>query len=352
MNLQLELSSLSGLKITGIGVYVKNLIENLKTHQDVNIRGSYRISRFKSLENIKKTSQIQELTPIINNLNFLTLPKFDVFHGPDYWLPNFPKAKKVVTIHDFSVFHDGLWHQDFAQKGRKSITHLLKNINPQEVIVVSDFVKNELIERFPEYENKVTTIYHGTDHFKKTLTSKTSSNPYIICVGTIEKRKNQALLGQAFKKISSKYPDIKLIFVGSDWGFSGTEISSELSKIKNVEVKNYLSKDELDILLCNALFAVYPSIYEGFGFPILEAMNMEVPMFTSNFGAMKEIAGEAAALVNTQNVNEFAEKLEFMIENESYRNQLSQKGKIRASEFTWAKCATQTIEVYKKAISE
>jgi glycosyltransferase involved in cell wall biosynthesis len=355
MRVNIEVSSLSSNNLTGIGVYVQNLIRHLSTFENIELEGCYRVSRWKHYKIIKQNAGLRILRPIISNVPQLFLDNDILIHGPDYWLPNIKKAKKVVTIHDFSVFHGGLWSKDFAESGQRSIHRLLTKIKPEHVIVVSNFVKNELLERFPMYENKVTTIYHGADHFgqiQSTIKKPKDIRPYIICLGTIEFRKNQISLVKAFDMIQKEYQDVSLLIVGGKGGYKGTEISEAIKKYKNVSVLNYVSKSELNDLLANALFSVYPSLYEGFGFPILESMALGTPVLTSNFGAMKEIANDAALFANTTEIDDIAKNLQRMLDDSVLRNRLRAEGLERVRQFSWTKCAKNTLSVYQKTIAQ
>lgn len=353
IKLIIELSSLQGTNLTGIGIYTTNLIGQLIQNRQIAINGCYKISRFKHFGSIKNHSHINKIYPLIPLIPDFYLKKYHLIHGPDYWVPNTSKIKKVVTIHDFSVYHSGLWDDDFAKNGRKSIEKLLLKTKPDEVIVVSDFVKNELLERFPQYENKVHTVYHGADHFHEGSIENLfpiHPKPYILCLGTVEYRKNQWNLAQSFNH--AKLQDVDLIFIGGNQGFMGEEITKDIAALQNRNIiyKNYLPTSDLEKYLKNALFTVYPSKYEGFGFPILESMAMGVPVLTSNFGAMSEIAGEAAYKVNCNDIEELRNGLSILIENSALRQELINRGTERVKTFTWEKCATETVEVYKNAL--
>lgn len=352
-NVNIEVSGLRGQNLTGIGIYIKNLVSYLIQNNELNVSGSYKISRWKARDVIKAHSGLETLYLTVPYLESLFLGNATLIHGPDYWVPNTSKIKKVVTIHDFSVYHSGLWDDDFAKNGRKSIEKLLLKTKPDEVIVVSDFVKNELLERFPQYENKVHTVYHGADHFHEGSIENLfpiHPKPYILCLGTVEYRKNQWNLAQSFNH--AKLQDVDLIFIGGNQGFMGEEITKDIAALQNRNIiyKNYLPTSDLEKYLKNALFTVYPSKYEGFGFPILESMAMGVPVLTSNFGAMSEIAGEAAYKVNCNDIEELRNGLSILIENSALRQELINRGTERVKTFTWEKCATETVEVYKNAL--
>ncbi|MFN0048881.1 MAG: glycosyltransferase family 4 protein [Cytophagales bacterium] len=351
IKVNIDATGLHGLRLTGVGVYIQNLIAALKKLPDLTLSASYKISNIKNDGIIRSRTSLPLETPYIPHLYKIIPKKYSLFHGPDYWIPSTKSIKKVVTIHDFSVFHKGLWSQEFAIKGIEKLSKVINQNQPDQIIVVSDFVKEELKTLFPQFSDKVTTVYHGVDHFSKGIsTPKTVAFPYILCVGTIEVRKNVLNLAKAFALLASKHPDLRLIFAGGTSGFKGPEIATELRTIRNVMHLDYVSKDTVQNLIENAIFVAYPSLYEGFGFPILEAMYLETPVFTSNFGAMKEVAGGNAFLSNTLEIDALASDLASFLEDEPQRNRLRDKAKSYVSNFTWAKAAQQTFEVYKKAL--
>ncbi len=350
MKVNIDVSGLNGQKLTGVGVYVVNLIKALQAIKEIKLSASYRISRIKYRKAIQEKVDISlrvPYNPLISN--FLPKP-YSIFHGPDYWIPNTKLVKKVLTIHDLSVFHDGLWSKEFADYGKMRTSQMLTKHKPDQIIVVSDFVKGELLNRFPTFEEITTTVYHGVNHFASPLSEKKKLEfPYILCAGTIEVRKNSSRLAQAFDRISSKFPNLKLVFAGGISGYQGAEIAEEIIKIKNVIHLNYVDNETMQNLIQYAEFVAYPSVYEGFGFPILEAMNLGTPVLTSDFGAMKEVSDGKAFLANTLNVSMLAESMEELLKNETLRKKLSVDGQEYVKGFTWQKCAQETIEVYKKA---
>ncbi len=351
LKVNIDVSGLHSQKLTGVGVYVWNLILALQKRNDVQLSASFKISRIKHIKTLKDKIKLPFTLPSIPTISKFLPKPYTLFHGPDYWVPTIKSVKKVVTIHDFSVFHDGLWGKEFADNSRKVLHSLFEKAKPDQIIVVSDFIKKELINLFPAYENKVTTIYHGVDHFVSDPDIiRPFEFPYIACVGTIERRKNVLNLAKAFRNMNARFPELKLVLIGGATGFMGKEILEEIVKIKNVFYLDYVSKETMQGVIKHAEFVAYPSEYEGFGFPILEAMYLGAPVLTSNFGAMKEIAGGNAFTSNTLDIESLASDLENFLENKTLRTELKAQGLEHVKLFTWQKTAQQTIEVYKKAL--
>jgi glycosyltransferase involved in cell wall biosynthesis len=156
----------------------------------------------------------------------------------------------------------------------------------------------------------------------------------------------------AFEHIASRYPDLRIMIVGG----KGWEAGNTMQKIAGSPVreriiyKGFVSNQELVRLYQHALCVAYPSLYEGFGIPILEAMQMACPVITSNIGAMKEVSGEAALHVDPYSTESIAEGMVAIIENETLRKQLVRAGLERVKTFTWQQCAEDTMNVYKKLL--
>ncbi|TAF74399.1 MAG: glycosyltransferase family 1 protein [Bacteroidetes bacterium] len=346
MKIAIDVSGLRSKKLTGVGTYTVNLIKSLQNDFDSSVNGVFRISRFKHQEIIKKNSGLENIKPIIP----FVIPQCDVFHGPDFWIPKFGKFKKVVTIHDLAVYHEDLYEPNAAKYYQNRYENTLLEHNPDHIIVDTEFIKNEFLNRFPRFENKISAISLGVNHFNFTFKSPPLFDfPYIVCLGTIEKRKNISNLYRAFQLLKQKNKEIKLILIGG-MGFLDTELSQIVSEIKQdsrVILTGYLEENKAQNILSNALISVYPSLYEGFGFPILEPMVYGVPVITSNFGSMCEVASNAALVCDTTQIDVLAQNIEYLLENESVRNDFIQKGFERTKFLTWQKCAEQTKKVYQ-----
>lgn len=347
LKINFDVSGLSGNSLTGIATYSTNLIKALQSESSLDISGSYRISRLKNRKNIAHNSNLKNIFPLLPIFN----PKIDIFHGPDFWVPSFGRFKKVVTIHDLTFYQEGLYDVKFAAYFQKRLENMLLKAKPDHIIVDSDFIKNEFSERFPAFRDEVSTVYLGADHFEEILPTKPLYDfPYITTIGMISKRKNIEKLCCAFDIISKKNKDLKLIICGG-LGSEGILIKETILKLnltKNIIFTGYVTNESAQNIIQNAQFLVFPSLYEGFGIPILEAMAMKVPVLTSNFGAMKEISGDAAFFSDSTNIDSLYEAMNELLNNQNLKNSLIKKGENRFLEFTWKKCAYNTSLVYKK----
>lgn len=346
MKVAFDLSGLKSKNPTGVGTYIINLLKNLNENTQVELEGAYRLSRYKNRKTIQNNSCLNKIKPIIP---FLPV-NYSIFHGTDFWLPKYGKFKKIVTIHDLAIYHTDLYEPKLAKYFQKRYENTLLRHNPDQIVVVSNFIKNEFLNFFPKFENQITVVPHGTNHYEKS----TISNPiydfdYIVCLGTIEKRKNIANLYRAFKIVKQTYKQLKLVLIGG-MGYQDADLAqiiTEMQQDSQVVLTGYLSNRFTQNIVSNALISVYPSEYEGFGFPILEPMCYGVPVITSNFGSMNEVSADAALVCNTKSVEELANSILYMLDNESIRKYFIAKGYNRTKMLTWKKCAEETIRVYK-----
>lgn len=348
----LDVSSLMFPTITGIGRYTLNLGVNISKMPDVKVTGFYKLSRMKQRSILRKRLKLPSF-PFLQELTPWLPVGGDVFHGPDFRLPLGKKPMKVVTIHDLVVFERQLNNPAWADYGITKFTTMIEKSRPDFVISISDFTKFSFLRYFPDYKDRIVRIHHGIDHIRQQPIGKPPFTfPYILYVGALERRKNVAGLVKSFDKIARDFPDHKLVLVGKA-GFDVEGINAAIKEAKNrhqIIQLGYVSEVELRTLYTNATLFFYPSFYEGFGFPILEAMALGCPVITSSRGAMREVANAAALTVEPKSILAMAEGLEYVLKSESVRKDLITKGLKRASEFTWENSARQTVEVYKSLV--
>lgn len=347
MKIAIDISGLKSKKMTGVGTYSVNLIKNLAVDPEIDLQGAFRFSRFKHRKIIKENSGLDITNPIIP---FFT-PDCEIFHGLDFWVPKYGSFKKVVTIHDLAVYHEDLYEPIAAKYYQKRYENTLLKHNLDYVIVLTSFIKNEFLNRFPSFENRISVVSHGINHFvNQPKPIPVYDFPYIFCLGTIEKRKNIANLYRAFQILKQKNKEIKLVLIGG-FGFLDAELFEVVSEMKQdnqVILTGFLDENKVKNILSNALFSVYPSVYEGFGFPILEPMVYGVPVITSNFGSMAEVAKNAALICDTTQIESLAETMLYMLDNQNIRNEFVEKGFSRIESLTWQNCAENTKKVYRK----
>lgn len=288
--------------------------------------------------------------------------KIDVLHSPASVSPFILFCPSVLTIHDVTPFvfpeltppiFRYYWNITFKMSAR--VAHL--------IITVSHSAKKNLVKFLGISEEKIAVIYHGIEPETPALQDKSyfgavqnkgkSDAPYLLWVGRMYSHKNLTRLLYAYNKLIKTYQGIKhrLVLCGmKGWGYpSFAKTIEDLNLQYKAIFKGYVPDDELKLIYANASLFVFPSLTEGFGFPILEAMSHGVPVITSNYGAMAEIAGDAALLVDSYSVDEIAEAMHKVLTDENLRKDLIEKGRKRARQFSWEKTARETLSVYKKA---
>ena len=353
---------------TGVSLYTKNLVENLLK---IDQQNEYRLF-FSSLRQTipsdfkiqnKKTKIIKiplpptVLEPLWNKWHFPSIDKFigkvDVFHSSD-WTQAPSRAAKVTTIHDFAFLkYPETAHPKIKAVHQRRLAWVKKEADL--IIAVSQATKKDAIEILGIPQEKIKVVYEaGPSDLKpvkdrkkinKVLKKFKISGDYLLSVATLEPRKNLKRIIQAFASLKTK--DLKLVVAGKQgWGdFKG--LSST-----NVIFTGYVSREDLEVLYSRALCLTFPSLYEGFGLPILEAMACGCPVLTSNISSMPEVAGQAALLVDPLDQEEIAQGLAQMINNRDLRSDLTKKGFAQVKKFSWEKAARETLKVYKEAVDK
>lgn len=303
-------------------------------------------------------------------------PKIDqVLGGVDIFLsPHFnfsslsPKTKKIITVHDLSF----LRYPEFFSV-RKNFWHRALRVKKilqaaDRIIAVSENTKNDIVELAGVSADKVRVIYSGNNvNLEKTtasnLVSAEAENEFLIknkltgrlilYLGTIEPRKNIVGLIKAYNKLRAQgkiFQDTKLVLAGArGWKEKNIYQEWKLSPYQDdILFLGYISQAEKNILYKKSSVFVYPSYYEGFGFPPLEAMSYGLPVICANVSSLPEVVGEAALMINPYVFEEIAEAIEMILSDENLRQFFIAKGIARAQRFSWEKTAAEYLEVFKE----
>lgn len=292
----------------------------------------------------------------------LALARIDVLHGTDFIAPR-GRYKKVITIHDLYFME----HPEvMSPAGARYYGQVgLSSQRADRIIAVSNYTRREILRLLPGVpEQKVSTIYEGAEDPQRpasdlqspiatvqwpteNLKAKIQNTRYALFVGTFEPRKNLPTLLRALKELPV---DVKLVVVGErGWGNQKlTKLVDELGVKDRVIFAGRLTDSELDAAYRAARLLVFPSLSEGFGLPVLEAMARGTPVVCSNAGALPEVAGDAALLHDPLDAAALARMLRMMWSIDPVNADYARRGKERAPQFTWAKAARQTWEVYMK----
>ena len=283
--------------------------------------------------------------------------KLDLTHSPvPLILPT--RGKKIVTVYDLFFFENPLLTD---RESRKNFTGRigasLKKANG--IMTISHESRNRILHHFPEVENKLKVIYPGIDQkfwadektAEKQLFRSEQNFPssFLLFVGATEPRKNLINLLQAYSLVREKYRSLSLVLAGR----RGEEHSRVLDKIRalkletSVKIISYVDESRLRYLYNRAELFVFPSWYEGFGLPLLEAMACSLPTAVSKTGALPEVGGDAALYFDPKDPEDIAEKIFILLEDNSIRQKLITAGKKRIALFSWEKTAVDTLEFYK-----
>lgn len=323
---------------TGMGQYVYTLLSCINGEHLKRIEFNYKYS-------YKSYAYMFWLNTWLYLKSFFLKPNVIIF--PAFFMPFFTlkNIKYCTVIHDLCSFRIGEM-TPFSEYIYTLCTKIvIKKANI--IITVSQTIKNEIIERFSYPANKIKVVYNAVGkHFimaedNNSILEKYNlqEKKYILSVATLNKRKNIPTLIKAFERVSDKYPGIKLVLVGG----IGNENKEKLSINKNVIFTGYIKDEELPILYKNAMFYAYPSLYEGFGIPLIEAQYCRCPVLCSDIPVFREIAGNSAEFCEIS-IDGFAEKLEYLIGNEARRNELSLLGKENVKRFSIENIAKQIKE--------
>lgn len=283
--------------------------------------------------------------------------KVDILHSPANMAPLFYRGASIVHIHDLCFVVNPQWYSYlFHTAYNFAIPRLAKRAS--RVITNSNNSRNDLLQFYEVDAGKVRLIYWAVDQTfgKVPATEKAISEEgdYILYVGSLEPRKNIGMLIEAFEKLKAENPSVKtkLILIG---GESPLFASARL-QIKNfhqdVVFKGFVSDEELRAYYKSAKVVAYPSLYEGFGLPPLEAMASGAPVVTSNSSSLPEVVGDAALMVSPYDCNQLASTLLNVLNDENLRREMRRRGFTQVKKFNWYRVARNVLSVYYEVYSE
>ncbi|MFO7600899.1 MAG: glycosyltransferase family 1 protein [Candidatus Desulfacyla sp.] len=352
-------------QLTGIGVYLKNLLDEL---QRIDCRNHYvlisngtidyeiKSPRWRKVEGrLKKkllsTLWMQVWAPIIAS-RF----QIDLFWGPRHHLPLLlsPKIGTVLTVHDI-VFR--------RYPGTMALPNLLverllmkRSLKRSDAVITDTHATADDIKgQFEVDPEKIFPIYLGSPKLPGKADRENGPGTdlpsrFFLFVGTLDPRKNLRRILEAFRLLGPARHDVHLLIVGGEGWKSKDflEVLSSRQLSSYVHLSGYVAFDLLASYYEKAMCLVFPSLYEGFGLPILEAMSCGTPVITSNVSSMKEVAGDAALLIDPLDIQELTGAMKRVLTDESLRRRLSMKGLKRVNSFTWERCAQETLSVLNR----
>lgn len=286
---------------------------------------------------------------------------FNLFHGTNYDIPRWGKVPSVVTIHDLSLLlHSDTHNSRLVERARRrlpAVSRLAKMI-----ITGSESVKREIVEHLNVTSDKVAvTPYAQRPCFKPVPMPETVETRrrfgievnFILFVGTLEPRKGLLTLVDAYTDLRRHLTLTPQLVIAGPEGWLMDDFLSSISALgleDRIKFTGYVSDQDLTALYSSCLAFIYPSIYEGFGLPPLEAMACGAPVITSDIPVLRETVGTAACLVAPANKRQLAQALMNVIEDKSYRERLSLDGLEHSKRFSWDRTARLTLDVYNAAL--
>lgn len=360
MRIGIDISLLSG-KITGIGRYIANTVAALQNHGAELYLYSAPISGFVSplvadFNRLARNFLLQTLIPFRASRD-----EIDVFWGGAHRLPFFlPKRiARVVTIHDLVWKHASNTMQPLRRIADKILMEKAVN-KADRVIVISESTGKDVSSQYPSVASRVRVVWPGIARLPEPqdfieLSLIDIDRPYVLFVGTIEPRKNLERLLQAYANLNQEVRNLYLLVIvgGKGWGNVNVQHIVRSYKLdSSVRFIGFVSDKQLSTLYSHAHILAMPSLYEGFGLPLLEAMSYGVPALTSNISSLPEVAGDAAVLINPFDVNSIAAGLAQLLTDDILHADLSARAINRASLFSFDKAAQHTLAVFQEAIDE
>ena len=350
---------------TGVGWYTRELIDavaELAPHDDMVVFPiSWRTARHLNLDpphhpNVSVERKLAPARPLWAMWDRVQFPPVewlvdcDVFHATNFIAPPSRKVPVVVTVHDIGFVHN----PQAVTAGVRRMARLLPGIlrRAAAVITVSRFTCQELVAWLPEIAARVTVVPNGS-HARPAPAPGgpvPSGPPYALMLGTLEPRKNLPLALDALRILRQRGVDLRLVLAGSRTTLVDVPALLRRRGLGPAEVTHtgYIDDARVAALLAGAKVLAFPSLYEGFGMPLLEAMGAGVPVVGVRAGATPETAGDAGLLVEPGDAEGFADAMERTAFDDGLRARLIAAGHVQAAKFTWPRAAASTLELYRQ----
>lgn len=354
----------------GLGRYTQKLIENLeKIDQENQYFVFLRKENFDEYQpgsaNFKKIMADYKWYGFSEQIFYpilLLRHDLDLMHFPHFNVPILYWKKIVVTIHDLILIHFPTiknttlnpmfyWVKFFAYK----LTIWLAIRRAKKIIAVSNFTKKDILSNYNVPESKIAVTYEACESFCYFRQGKVDEilqkygimKPYLLYVGNAYPHKNLEFLALAFSRLKTEFENLSLVLVGKeDYFYKRLEGFISNEKIRNIVLPGFVQDKDLDEIYRNSLAYAFPSLYEGFGLPPLEAMSKGIPVLSSNHECMREVLGGSAIFADAGNVEDFSLAMRRIISDTDLRWKLSESGYERAASFSWRKMAKETLAIY------
>jgi glycosyltransferase involved in cell wall biosynthesis len=323
-----------GPSLTGVGVYSREILHGLAAaHPSESWEWFYRSNRYLRASKVAKPANVRRrlLSEAWGSRSA------EIFHGLNQRLPQRRFRRQIATFHDLFVLSGEYSTADFrarfAQQARDAAAAA------DLIVTVSAFTASQVTHYLGVPADRIRVIHHGVIPRK---IPDLAREKVVLCVGAIQKRKNQALLMRAFRAMPE---DWTLVLAGSQGYAAQIALDGASDRIV---ITGYLTEEELARWYARASIFAFPSLDEGFGMPILEAMAAGVPVIAGNRSALPEVSGDAAELVDPESVEQLAAALVGLATDEERRREFIARGRERARQFTWESAVEKTYAVYRE----
>ncbi|MDD4607422.1 MAG: glycosyltransferase family 1 protein [Patescibacteria group bacterium] len=365
---------LYGPKNRGLGRYVQQLITHL---EKVDQNNQYFIFLTKkNFDEYQPTNS--NFTKVLADVRWYTLKeqivmpkiikklKLDLMHFPHFNVPINCPVKFIVTIHDLIIHH-------FPDSRATTLNPILYKIKleaykfvikqailkSQKIVAVSEFTKKDILQHYKVKADKIKVVYQGLNQknlninqsqIDEILKKYKIQTPYLLYVGAAYPHKNLEILIKAFDKISAKHQNLNLVLVGQkDYFYQRLQkyIQIDFPKLKNkIIFTGFVSDSELSCLYKAGLIYVFPSLFEGFGLPPLEAMQYDLPVASSQASCLPEVLKDAVIYFDPVEKNDIIKQLDILIQDADLQRQLKINGQKLLSQYNWLKATQQIVEIY------
>ena len=285
----------------------------------------------------------------------LVREKVDLYHAlGNVGIPLFCPVPAILTVHDIIPLEikDYFSYSPLPFVSRTSYMSRLKLslFKAKKIVAVSNFTSSELHNKLGISKSKIVTILNGSPILPKAgkLPKNLQGKDYILDHGGIDIRKNLHKLIEAFLFVNSKYPDLKLVITGDHPKFKVAidRLIQKLDLKDKVIFTGYLKEEILTSVIKNAKLICYPTLAEGFGFPILEGFSAKIPVISSDIPVIREVAGDGALLINPNDPKIIADAISEVIEKPNLANSMVQKGSLQYNKFSWERCTDEYLHLY------
>ena len=342
---------------TGNETYLRGLLEGWKEAKPEGVELMPIFSAQGAIDWPRRSAALQNRRPSFFKRHLVELPrarkelKAELYHGV-YWIRPWEKEPFVLTVHDISF----VVHPEWFRPGEALFyTTLIKQAaqKARKVITVSEFCRTEIAEKWDIPADKIETTYEAARSLFQPGKKKRGGPPTLLFVSAIHPRKNLGRLIRVWERLrAGRFPDLRLKVIGPAGWSAGPDLRAFKAAVAKggAEWLGAQSDEELRAAYQTATMLVYPSLYEGFGLPPLEAMACGCPVACSKTASLPEVCGAAAEYFDPTSEEEMSAKIAYLLGDEGRREQLSRAGVDQAQEYSWARMAEESSTIYRRAL--